>query len=63
MLGVTLPAAALLLPAVLGHHKVVAAVVAEDATTKPGNLKEERGGSVYIDSVIWLTKHFGHLAF
>lgn len=35
MLGVTVPAAALLLPAVLGHHKVVAAVVAEDAATEP----------------------------
>lgn len=35
MLGVTLLAAALLLPALLGHHIVAAAVVAEDAATKP----------------------------
>lgn len=37
MLGVTLLAAALLLPALLGHHIVAAAVVAEDAATEPRN--------------------------
>jgi len=35
VLRVALPAAAFLLPAVLGHHKVVAAVVAEDAPAQP----------------------------
>lgn len=36
VLGVTLLAASLLLPTLFGHHKVVAAVVAEDATTESG---------------------------
>jgi hypothetical protein len=35
VLAVAFPAAALLLPAVLGRHKVVAAVVAEDAAAQP----------------------------
>lgn len=35
MLGVTVPAAALFFPTLLSHHKVVTAVVAENATTKP----------------------------
>lgn len=35
MLGVAVPAAALLFPTLLGHNIVVAAVVAEDAATKP----------------------------
>jgi len=41
VLGVAVPAAALLLPAVLGHYKVVAAVVAEDAATKPTTLEKD----------------------
>jgi hypothetical protein len=40
MLGVTLPTATLLFPTVLGHHKVVTAVVAEDASTQPETRRE-----------------------
>jgi len=39
VLGVAVFAAALLLPTVLSHHIVVAAVVAEDAPAKPRNVK------------------------
>lgn len=39
MLGVAVPAAALLFPTLLGHNIVVAAVVAEDAATEPTTLQ------------------------
>ena len=60
VLGVTVPAAALLLPAVLGHYKVIAAVVAEDATAKP------KGWFMYQKNewgVILLIKHILSLFF
>ena len=39
MLGVAVSTAPLLLPTVLCHYKVVAAVITEDATTKPRKLE------------------------
>lgn len=60
VLGVTVPAAALLFPTVLGHHKVVAAVVTEDATTKPkkwSKVWKNKWGAIHITPVILFLKH------